>query len=147
MIKNINFHLNQSKKKKEMRKLGSRLYPFLLLFYFGLVLEASMSMYLKVAFIAFFYAISYGFKVLFFDKNVLDYVPFATTIAIIFWLYVTYFLNFAAIMFNLSLYNLFFIFSTGMSWYCLYKAYKTDPGVLSGNNHDQMNQVRNIFIF
>ncbi len=116
------------------------MYPFLLLFYFGLVFESSLPMWLKIAFVAAFYGVSYMFKLLFFDRDVLKYVPIATTMAFIFWSYVTYFIWFAPIVLGFDLFSLCFVFATVMSWYNLYKAYKTDPGVLS-NNHEQMSQV------
>lgn len=127
-------------KNKETRKFATRLYPFLLLFYFGILFESSLSIWLKIVLILSFYGVSFAFKTLFFDKDVLKYVPIATTVAFIFWSYVTYIINFASIVFTLDLMSLTFVFVTIMSWYNLYKAYKSDPGVIS-NNHEQMSQT------
>jgi len=85
------------------------------------------------------------FKILFFDRDVLKYVPIATTMAFIFWSYVTYFIWFAPVILEFSLFYLGFLLATFMSWYSLYWAYKSDPGVLS-NNHEQMSQVTNFII-
>lgn len=127
-------------KNKEMRKLGTRIYPFFMFFYFGMLFEASISIYLKLALFIAVYGISFVWKSVFFDKDVLKYIPFATTLAIIFWLYVTYIIHLSAYVFRFDLFTMFFSFSTAMSWYNLYKAYKCDPGILS-NNRDQMNKT------
>ena len=79
-------------------------------------------------------------KRLFFDKNVFKYVPIATAVAFIMWLYVTWFIYFRQYVLDFSLYSLFFIISTSLSWYNFYKAWKTDPGVLL-SNRDQMSKV------
>lgn len=43
-------------------------------------------------------------------------------------------------VFGFTLYSLLFALATSLSWYNLYKAAKTDPGVLK-QNQDQMNQT------
>ena len=116
------------------------MYPFLLLFYFGFVFESPINAWLKLAFVLAFYGISHMFKILFFDRDVLKYVPIATTLSFIFWSYVTYFIWLVPIDFGLDILSLGFLFATAMSWHNLYRAYKSDPGVLS-NNHEQMSQV------
>lgn len=54
------------------------------------------------------------------------------------------------LVFSISFYGIFFLVSTSISWYCLYKAWKTNPGILS-NNRDEINKVNMklycIFIF
>ncbi len=42
--------------------MGTQIYPFVLLFYFGLVFEASLSWTIKAVLIAMFYGVSYAFK-------------------------------------------------------------------------------------
>lgn len=127
-------------KNKDTRKLGTRIYPFFLLFYIGLVFEANITWISKSIFIAALYGISYLYQMIFFDKNVLKYIPIATTLSFIFWLYTTYILYFSKYVADLNLFTGFFIFSTSMSWYNLYKAYKSDPGVLT-SNREQMSQT------
>lgn len=78
---------------------------------------------------------------LFFDKNVFKYIPVATAMAFITWLYVTWFIYFRPFVFDNSLYSLFFLVATFFSWYNFYKAWKTDPGVLL-SNRDQMSKVK-----
>lgn len=80
---------------------------------------------------------------LFFDRYLNKYVPIATTFAFIFWLYVTWFIYFRPFVFDVSLYSAGFVLATYLSWYNLYKAWKTDPGILSANR-DQMNKVSHI---
>jgi hypothetical protein len=64
----------------------------------------------------------------------------ATTLALISWFYITWFIYFRSYVFGFSLYSLLFLLSTTFSWYNLYKACKEDPGVLKANQ-DQMNQT------
>ncbi len=75
-----------------------------------------------------------------FDKNVNKYVPIATTLAFITWLYITWFIYFRPHVFGFNMYSILFALATSFSWYNLYKAAKIDPGVLK-QNQDQMNQT------
>lgn len=70
----------------------------------------------------------------------------AITVSFISFLYATWLIYFRPIVFDFSLYSIFFIASTYLSWYCLYKAYKTDPGVLTTNRDQMMKVSRLIFI-
>jgi hypothetical protein len=47
---------------KETRKFFTRLYPFLLLFYFGFIFELSINWWLKFVLILLFWPISYTFN-------------------------------------------------------------------------------------
>lgn len=127
-------------KNKDVRKNLTRSYPFFLLFYVGFVLEQDISWTSKALIIGFFYAISYGYNILFFDRLVFKYIPVATAMAFITWSYVTWLLYFMPFMGNFSLYTLSFALATVLSWYNFYKAWKTDPGVLI-SNRDQMNKT------
>lgn len=49
-------------KNKDLRKQGTRFYPFLLIFYFGMVFDSSLSFYLKLFLIAMFYGVSFSFN-------------------------------------------------------------------------------------
>lgn len=133
-------------KNKDVRKLFTRIYPFFVLFYFGLVFEQNISWIYKAILIGLFYAISYGYNVLFFDRNVFKYIPVATAMSFIAWLYVTWAVYFRQYYSIFSLYMLVFLIATAFSWFNFYKSWTTDPGVLV-SNRDQMSKVIEIFQF
>ncbi len=68
------------------------------------------------------------------------YIPLATTCSFITWLYVTYIVYYSPYASDLSMYTLLFLVATLFSWYNLYKAWKSDPGVVT-NNREQMSKV------
>jgi hypothetical protein len=80
-------------------------------------------------------------KRLFFDRKVLKYIPMATAVAIILWLYVTWFIYFRTIIFDLSVYSFLFVVLSFSSWYTFYKSYKTNPGYLTPNREQMKNTI------
>lgn len=127
-------------KDKETRKLMTRLYPFLILGYLGLLFESTINWYYKFALLVILYPISFAFNRLFFDRNVLKYMPMAAATAVIVWLYVTWFVYFRPLVFDASIANITFVFLSLSTWYNFYKSYATNPGYLSANR-DQMKQT------
>lgn len=127
---------------KDIRRLVTRAFPFFTLFYFGSILETSMmSIAVKLLFIVGFYAIYVAFSTLFFDKYLSKYLPISTTFSIIFWLYTTWFIYLRPLVFDFSLYSLLFFLATYLSWFNFYKAWKTNPGILTNNKREEISKV------
>jgi palmitoyltransferase len=127
-------------KNKDIRKFFTQLYPFFLMFYIAAVAESTATWPYKAVAFALIYPISYGFNKLFFDRHILKYLPVAGAVAVIFWLYVTWFIYFRPLVFYLSWPNAVFVISSLSTWYNFYKAFSTNPGYLSANR-DQMKKT------
>lgn len=119
----------------------TKFFPFFILFYLGILFQSNVLWIYKAVAFGLIYLIAYTFKMLFFDRHVGKYIPIATTMAFIFWLYTTWFVYFRPLVFDLfSLYSMSFLMVTYLSWYNFYKAWKTNPGIISANR-DQMNKT------
>jgi hypothetical protein len=129
-------------KNKDIRKLFTQFYPFFILFYLAMVFEATTSFWLyKFFMLLLIYPLSYSFNKLFFDRHVLRYIPVAGAVAVIFWLYVTWFIYFRPIVFYFSLPNLIFALSSLSTWYNFYKSFSSNPGYLQANRDQMKNTI------
>ena len=152
VVKFINAHSDADKellprflhplaKNKEMRRLFTRIYPLFIMLYIGCLLESTAGWLTKFLILAALYPISYAWQKVFFDRHLFKYIPVAAAVAVIFLLYVTWFVYFRPIVFHLSLMWITFTVLTIATWYNFYKSYHTNPGYLTANRDQIKNTI------
>jgi palmitoyltransferase ZDHHC13/17 len=126
---------------KTIRMNASRLFPFLLLLYYGIIFQIDASWWYKLFMFGLSYPIAYAYKQLFFDNKINKYIAISVTLAVIFWCYFTWIFFIRPITFTPSIYNLVFFFIKIFSMYNFYKSWTTDPGRLSSNREQKNHTI------
>ncbi|CAF1047249.1 unnamed protein product [Adineta ricciae] len=125
---------------KSSRRLGTKLSPYLLIFFIAFIFQWNISLIYKgVLCLALFLAAN-GYMMIFFDNKVDRYLPISIAQASIFWLYVCYFYYLLPYVHFIP-YTIFpIVICTYLSWSNYYLAEKCDPGFIHGNR-DQVNRT------
>lgn len=126
---------------KNIRRLGTKLLPYLILIFIACILQLNLSILFKAILIIILCLLTKGYTMIFFDNKVDDYLPIAIAQASIFWLYVCYFYFFLEYIHVFSLTFLCFLICTYFFWTSYYLAQKRDPGVIVSDRDQQYQNI------
>ncbi|CAK8676959.1 palmitoyltransferase ZDHHC17-like [Clavelina lepadiformis] len=124
--------VKQTMASKTFRQRLTVAVTFFVMFSIGFIFELSTpSWLLKAGLFVVCYAIVYAVSVFFITSNEVSMIlPLGISFATKFWVFVTSFLYYWSYIYSPIAKLLFFVVTPGM-WYCFWKAFRSDPGIIA----------------
>ncbi|CAF1326096.1 unnamed protein product [Adineta ricciae] len=126
---------------RAIRRLGTKLFPYLVLILIPFVLELFIWYIHKGIIILGLVFMSYGYMMLFFDEHVGRNLPIAAAQASIFCLYAYYLYYFLPYVHVVSFSFISLVIFTYFSWSNYYYSQKCDPGFVPSNREHQNRMI------
>lgn len=116
--------------------------PFIAFYLAGLILGADLIILIKIFFLLCLYIVlNYAGQILY-DDRLMALLPLSIYLATKSWMYFTWFIY---IMPHISiLFNLIFVASSGLLWYCFIKSWLGDAGVISATQEMRFRVILEI---